>query len=392
MSVTTTDVDIAICGAGPVGQALALLLIKRGVPADRIVLIDARTVEQARQDARSIALSYGSRQLLEGIGVWPISATEIHQIHVSRRGHFGRTLIDCDDYQLPALGYVARYGNLVTPLNAAIEQTGIVVKRPLQVTAIDEGGNHATVVLADHSLMTARIVVQAEGGNFGEQRDQHERAQHRDYRQTAVIAHISVSRPLPHRAFERFTEQGPLALLPQADAQGDGYAVVWCVRPDTAQDLLALDDADFMQQLQVAFGERLGRILNASKRSTYPLGLNAQPQATARTVSIGNAAQTLHPVAGQGLNLGLRDAAVLAEVLSKSLATGFQTTSLQDYLKQRAADRNSVIRITDSMARLFASAPDGALSQTLLGLGLGLLDGVAPARKLLAEQMMFGWR
>ena len=236
--------------------------------------------------------------------------------------------------------------------------------------------------------MTARIVVQAEGGLFGEQRDPHKSTQHRDYRQTAVIAHITVSRPIPHRAFERFTDQGPLALLPQED----GYAVVWCVRPDNAQDLLALGDADFLQRLQAAFGERLGRIVSTSKRSAYPLGLNAQPQATARTVSIGNAAQTLHPVAGQGLNLGLRDAAVLAEVLSKSLATGFQTASLQDYLKQRAADRNSVIRITDSMARLFASAPDVALSQTLLGIGLGFLDGVAPARKLLAEQMMFGWR
>src|SRR5439155_4362344 len=300
----------------------------------------------------------------------------------------GRTLIECDEYRLPALGYVARYGNLVAPLNAAIEHSGIVLKRPLQVTAIDEGEASVTVALADRSRVTARIVVQAEGGLFGEQRDPHKSTQHRDYRQTAVIAHITVSRPIPHRAFERFTDQGPLALLPQED----GYAVVWCVRPDTAQDLLALGDADFLQRLQAAFGERLGRIVSTSKRSAYPLGLNAQPQATARTVTIGNAAQTLHPVAGQGLNLGLRDAAVLAEVLSKSLATGFQTASLQDYLKQRAADRNSVIRITDSMARLFASAPDGALSQTLLGIGLGFLDGVAPARKLLAEQMMFGWR
>ena len=258
MTIATAEVDIAICGAGPVGQALALLLIKRGVAADRIMLIDAKTIEQARQDARSIALSYGSRQLLEGIGVWPINATEIHQIHVSRRGHFGRTLIDCADYRLPALGYVARYGNLVAPLNAAIEHSGIVLKRPLQVTAIDEGEASVTVALADRSRVTARIVVQAEGGLFGEQRDPHKSTQHRDYRQTAVIAHITVSRPIPHRAFERFTDQGPLALLPQED----GYAVVWCVRPDTAQDLLALDDADFMQQLQAAFGERLGRIVS----------------------------------------------------------------------------------------------------------------------------------
>ncbi len=393
MSETTTDMeehfDIAICGAGPVGQALALLLVKRGMDGRRIALIDAKSIDQAMLDARSIALSFGSGQLLASAGAWPVSATEIHQIHVSRRGHFGRTLIDCTEYGLPALGYVARYGKLVAPLHAALQATSVVVKRPMQVTAINESKETVTLNLADTTTITAAIVVQAEGGSFG---DQAEKSRHRDYRQTAVISHITTSAPLPQRAFERFTEQGPLALLPQED----GYALVWCVRPDTAAHLQELSDSAFRHALQSAFGDRLGHILTASKRFTYPLGLNAQAQATARTVTIGNAAQTLHPVAGQGLNLGLRDAAVLARLLTayfpSATAAATPAEVLQQFLIQRDSDRSNTIRLTDSMARIFASSADGSLSQSLLGAGLGALDLIGPAKKMLAEQMMFGSR
>ncbi|MFZ6648641.1 FAD-dependent monooxygenase [Undibacterium sp. TJN25] len=384
-----TDVDVAICGAGPVGQMLALLLARRGMDARRIALIDAKSIEQAMQDARSIALSYGSRQLLESAGAWPVTATEIHQIHVSRRGHFGRTLIDCKEYGLPALGYVARYGKLVEPLHAALQRAGVDVRRPLQVAAVNESADMATLSLADGSSLSAAVVVQAEGGTFN---DQAEKSRRHDYQQTAVIAHVTVSTPILQRAFERFTEQGPLALLPQED----GYALVWCVRPDTAAELLALDDEAFRNALQNAFGERLGQILTAGRRFTYPLGLNAQAQAGARIVTIGNAAQTLHPVAGQGLNLGLRDAAVLSRLLTEtplSLAAPEAIAArLQEFIRQRGSDRAATIRITDSMARAFAGSADGSLPQTLLAAGLGALDLVRPAKKLLAEQMMFGWR
>ncbi|WP_394779195.1 FAD-dependent monooxygenase [Undibacterium sp.] len=388
-SSAPTDVDVAICGAGPVGQALALLLARRGLDARRIALIDAKSIEQAMQDARSIALSYGSRQLLESAGAWPVTATEIHQIHVSRRGHFGRTLIDCKEYCLPALGYVARYGKLVEPLHLALQRAGVDVRRPVQVTAVSEGTDMATLNLADGSSLTASVVVQAEGGTFN---DQAQKSQRHDYQQTAVISHVTVSTPLLQRAFERFTEQGPLALLPQED----GYSLVWCVRPDTAAALLALDDAAFRQALQQAFGERLGQILTTGKRFSYPLGLNAQAQASARTVTIGNAAQTLHPVAGQGLNLGLRDAAVLAKLLTEmplqQTAPDAIAAQLQAFIQQRGSDRNATIRITDGMARAFASSADGSLPQSLLAAGLGTVDLIRPAKKLLAEQMMFGWR
>lgn len=380
-----TDFDIAISGAGPVGQALALMLLRQGLEPQRIVLIDAKTAEQASQDARTIALSYGSKQLLAEIGAWPLRATAIDSIHVSRRGHFGRTLIDCADYRLPALGYVAHYGDIVQPLQQRIAATPLSFLRPCAVQQVQEQAGQVVLSLADGRSLSAQILVQAEGGTFG---DQARRSRSHDYQQTGIIAHVKCSAPIAGRAFERFTGQGPLALLPQAD----GYALVWCVRPAAAHALMALNDADFRAELQNAFGQRLGTFQHLSRRHAFPLGLNAQEHVTARTVGIGNAAQTLHPVAGQGLNLGLRDAAVLAGVLGSMRGYSATPAALQDYVRQRSSDRRSTIGLTDSLARMFASAPDGSPSQALLGLGLGLLDIVKPARDVLARHMLFGWR
>jgi len=373
--------DIAICGAGPAGMALAALLARRGTPAQRIALIDARTLEQASNDPRSIALSWGSRQILEEIGAWPAAATAIHQIHVSRRGQFGRSLIDRDEHKLPALGYVLRYGDLVTALGAVCQRAGIATLRPARVEAIAENADAVALTIAGADATTsttAAIVVQAEGGLFS---DQESKAQHRDYQQTAIIAQVRTSRPIAHRAYERFTEQGPLALLPQ----GEEYSLVWCVRPETAVRLQALDDAAFLAELGAAFGERLGTFTRSSPRLAFPLGLNADPRSTARTVAIGNAAQTLHPVAGQGLNLGLRDVAVLARLL----AQGANPTMLAQFTELRRQDRNTTVRLTDTMARIFAN---DSPAQALLGLSLAAIDMVGPARGVLAELMMYGRR
>lgn len=377
----TTDFDIAICGAGPVGLALALMLVKRGTQASRVALIDAKPLEQVVHDPRSIALSYGSRQLLEEVGAWPVASDAIHQIHVSRRGHFGRTFIDRDEYGLPALGYVARYGAVVAALAAEAKQTQVTMLRPAHVTSTAEQQDFVELRFAEGNMLTSRIVVQAEGGVFSEQGA---KSLHRDYAQTAIIAQLNVSAPVAHRAFERFTEEGPLALLPQ----DDGYAMVWCVRPETASRLFALPDIEFLAELERAFGSRLGRFIAVTPRATYPLGLNARPATTARTVAIGNAAQTLHPVAGQGLNLGLRDAAVLARLLAGDATPDM----LLRFAAARQSDRSVTITLTDTMARIFASAPDGALSQTALGFSLAILDAAKPAKQLLAEHMIFGRR
>ncbi len=380
--MSSNQFDVAICGAGPVGMALATLLARRGMAPGRIALIDGKSLGQAISDPRSIALSYGSRQMLEEVGAWPLPSTPIHQIHVSRSGRFGRSMMDRDDHKLPALGYVTRYGELVSALAAACGRAGIATIRPARVNGIDEQDGGVVLQLDDGRELNAALAVQAEGGVFGQQE---QRALQRDYQQSAVIARVSANAPVAHRAYERFTDEGPLALLPQDGADGLQYALVWCVRQDKAADMLELGDEQFLARLGDAFGGRLGRFTRASSRAAYPLGLNAEPRATSRTVAIGNAAQTLHPVAGQGLNLGLRDAAVLARLL----AHGADPAQLLEFNEARQTDRKMTVGLTDTMARVFA---DTGPAQALLGLSLGVLDAVSPARMLLAELMMFGRR
>lgn len=374
-------VDIAIVGAGPVGLALAAMLLKRGVSASGIALIDAKTADSAQADPRSIALSYGSRQLLEQIHAWPSNGTPITEIHISRRGSFGRSLIESSEYDLPALGYVCRYGALVQALTEALQASGVTMLRPATVSAVTETADSVIAQMADGTAIEAALMVQAEGGVYG---TQSQKILSRDYQQSAIVASVQSSAPLAGRAFERFTDEGPLALLPQ----GDGYALVWCARPARSVNLLALSDAEFLQALQQAFGQRVGRFTKVGVRNSYPLGLNANPAATARSVAIGNAAQTLHPVAGQGLNLGLRDAAVLARLLAQANSPQM----LAQFLTSRGSDRTATLRLTDAMARIFASAPDKSFTQGLLGMSLGLVDVLPRVKRGLADQMMFGWR
>lgn len=375
-----TQVEIAIVGGGPVGLALASMLVARGIDAHAIALLDAKPIDVASGDPRSIALSFGSRQLLSQIHAWPAATTPITQIHVSRRASFGRTLIDCDDYALPALGYVCRYGNVVKALDASLPP-GLVSLRPASVANKSESDDGIELQLNDGSMLKASLVVQAEGGVFGEQAA---RKIQRDYEQIAIIATVHADAMPPGRAFERFTDEGPLALLPQDDA----YSMVWCARPATAERLYELPDAAFLGELQQAFGQRAGQFTRVGARNKYALGLNADAENTRRTIAIGNAAQTLHPVAGQGLNLGLRDASVLASMLARDRSPA----SLAQFEDQRRRDRGTTVRITDLMARVFASAPEQTLSQQLLGLSLGALDVLPPAKRLLAEQMMYGSR
>jgi 2-octaprenyl-6-methoxyphenol hydroxylase len=382
MTEERIDVDVAVCGAGPVGLALAAFLARRGVAGSRIALIDGKSLGQAITDPRSIALSWGSVQLLEEVGAWPLPATPIHEIHVSRRGQLGRSLMDRAEHKLPALGYVARYGDVVDALARACDKAGVVTLRPARVESFDEEDSGVLLRLDDGSKLCAQVAVQAEGGVFGQQDS---KAQQRDYGQTALIARVTVSEPVAHRAFERFTDEGPLALLPQDGGDGHQYALVWCMRPERATDVQLLDNASFLKQLGESFGTRLGTFTAASPRVAFPLGLNAEARATARTVAIGNAAQTLHPVAGQGLNLGLRDAAVLARQLARGATPG----AVDAFMGERAQDRRLTISLTDAMARAFVG---GGPLQPLLGLSLAALDVVKPARLLLADLMMFGRR
>ncbi|MBX9868981.1 MAG: FAD-dependent monooxygenase, partial [Burkholderiaceae bacterium] len=351
MSSTPLHYNVAICGAGPVGQTLALLLRQAGMAAEKILLIDAKTHQQAQHDARSIALSYGSRQILQSVGAWSSQVTPIQQIHVSRRGHFGRCLIDAEAYHLPALGYVARYGDIIAPLQAQVVQATIAQQRPLLIQQIIEDTDDIKLHATNGDMISADMVVQAEGGLFAQEQTQNlaHKIQQKNYQQTAIVTQISSAKGSGHCAFERFTEQGPLALLPQ----DNGYALVWCVHADHADQLMAMNDNDFLSALQQAFGGRLGQLISSGTRHRFPLGLQVQEDDApdSRLVRIGNAAQILHPVAGQGLNLGLRDALILSKNLAR-LTPSSRTphhikTTLQEFRQQRQADRSSTIKLTD---------------------------------------------
>lgn len=374
-----TDYDLIICGAGPVGLTLAALLLRNGMDAKRLLLVDGKSLEASQADPRTIALSWGSRQILERAGAWPVVADPIREIHVSRRGHFGRAMLRAEEAGVPELGYVCRYGKLVQALDRRLGGAQLQVMRPRLAQASLEHEDRVELRLDNGLILSTDLLVQAEGGQFGEQ---NARRQSRDYGQTAIIAQVQASAIPPARAFERFTDEGPLALLPQEG----GYALVWCMSPERASERMELAEPEFLQALQEAFGQRVGRFTAVSPRHAFPLGLNAQETQTRRTVAIGNAAQTLHPVAGQGLNLGLRDAAVLAQALAHQAAV----EGLTNYSRLRRTDRQATVRLTDSMARWFTLHANGL--QGLAGAGLGLLDALPPIKRGFAEQMMFGWR
>jgi 2-octaprenyl-6-methoxyphenol hydroxylase len=414
-------VDVAIVGAGPVGLALAGWLTRRGATrALSVALIDARDASQTphatNADPRAMALSHGGRMLLETLG-WPGDATPIRHIHISQRGHFGRTQIDHDEHDLPALGYVVRYGQLVASLAAALRDTPVQWLTNTTAQLVQQDANSATLALERDGVrreLQASVVINAEGGVYrtsgtsgasagpatdslrSPSRMSGAAPRNHDYQQSALVATVRVARPRANFAWERFTSEGPLALLPLSHASAAGgvglhqdeFALVWCGRPEASRVRAALPDAEFLTALHHAFGDRMGAFTQVSGRSTFALGLHALTKlASGRMVAIGNAAQTLHPVAGQGLNLGLRDAHALVEALGQYGAT---VDALHHFARSRAVDRRLTIAATDTLARLFTV--DLAPVATLRGCALAALDFVPAAKRILARQMMFGQR
>ncbi|MFM0314505.1 UbiH/UbiF/VisC/COQ6 family ubiquinone biosynthesis hydroxylase [Paraburkholderia nemoris] len=392
------DFDVTIVGAGPVGLALAGWLARRSATqALKIALIDAREPEDSIADPRAIAVSHGSRMILEPLR-WPADATAIQRIHVSQRGHFGRTLIDHSEHGLPALGYVLRYGSIVHGLAEAVHASSVHWFRSTAAAAPTQDLDGVTLPIETAGVtrnLRTRILVNAEGGLFGDQKQKatgdagsSAGGGTRDYGQTALVGTVTVSAPQPHVAWERFTSQGPIALLPMGGVRGANYALVWCCAPDEAARRAQLSDDEFLLELGTAFGNRMGRFTQIKGRASFPLGLNAvDTLVNGHVVAIGNAAQTLHPVAGQGLNLGLRDAHALADALSTE---GPTPLALATFAQRRALDRRLTIGATDTLARLFTV--DFPPLAALRGLALTALEFVPPVKTALARQMMFGQR
>ncbi|GJH23354.1 UbiH/UbiF/VisC/COQ6 family ubiquinone biosynthesis hydroxylase [Caballeronia novacaledonica] len=386
------DYDIAIVGAGPVGLALAGWLARRSATSRlSIALIDARTPDAAANDPRALALSHGSRVMLQPLG-FPGDATPIRRIHVSQRGHFGRTLIEHDEHELPELGYVVRYGSLVGALADAVRATNVDWRTDTSALAPLQDHDGVTLPLQSpggERTIRVKVLVNAEGGLYqksnvaapGERRA-------RDYGQTAIVGTVSVSDPRANVAWERFTSEGPIALLPCGGQRHADYSLVWCSTPDEAARRMQLDDDTFLAELGAAFGTRMGRFTRIASRAAFPLGLTAlDVLVDRRTVAIGNAAQTLHPVAGQGLNLGLRDALALTDALS---ADGPRPLALARFAQRRALDRRLTIGATDTLARIFTV--DFPPLAAMRGLALTALEFLPPVKSALARQMMFGQR
>ncbi len=385
--------DIAIVGGGMVGASLAVALRPLGM---RIALIEAVPHDAAEQpsfDERTTAMSNGSRRILQTLGVWPAvagAATPIARIHVSDRGRFGFARIDAREQGLQAMGYVVPNRALGAALWARLGEGGSLrVFCPAEVAQVTPGDDAVALRVAVRGgaevALRAHLVVAADGAQSAVRAAFGVDARVRDYQQSAVITTVLPQRFHEHVAYERFTASGPLALLPLEDGR---CTLVLTLESAAAQSAMEWSDAQFLAEVQERFGLRLGRFLKVGRRAVYPLSLTRAAQTSAgRCVVIGNAAQSLHPVAGMGFNLGLRDVASLAELLAEGRgAGGFDAGArslLEAYDAWRAADRGGIIAFTDGLVRLFSTSL-GPLPR-LRNLGLLAFDLLPPAKAALSR-------
>lgn len=385
--------DVAIAGGGMVGLSLAASLSQLPLEVAVIEPVAPDADDQPSFDARTTALSSGSRHVLEAIGAWPAlasQATPIRRIHVSERGSFGTAILEAGEQGLPALGYTIENRLLGKALR---ERCAAIPRLTLCHAAVRELTPEAAalrLVTDQGQAFAARLVVAADGAQSLVRKALGIDASVSEYGQHAVIAHVDTERFHDYTAYERFTPTGPIAVLPIAEARS---AVVWTLAPEAAARALALPDADFIAELQQAFGTRLGRFTRVGRRQSYPLALTRSGRQSApRALVIGNAAQGLHPVAGQGFNLGLRDVATLAEVLADAVAEQGPAMDpgsealLERYTRWRQPDRQAVIRFTDSLVRGFGQplAPLRAARAT----GLLMFDLVGPVKREFARRTM----
>ena len=389
--------DLIIVGAGPVGATLALALVDGELD---VVALDARAQDTIGRGDRSLALSHGARLILERVGVWSAVAagrdavTPISAIDISQRGGFGRARLDAIEQGLPALGYVVSYRALQAALDAALVRAGIDVLYDAAVREIRATPSYAVVAAVRGGVQTelsARLAALADGSGdiSGIARRRH------DYGQVALIGKVWPREPHRGIAFERFTPQGPVALLPE----GDHYGLVWTTTPEQSQALLALSDAEFLAALAQRFGLRRGTdsalpapLDRVADRRAFPLQLDyAESVIGERIALLGNAAQALHPVAGQGFNLGMRDAYELAQEL---LATPRDAIGSRDrlaaYARRRRRDRVAGIAFTHGLLSVFGT--DAPLLRWPRGLALTMLDALPEVKRAFARAMTFGMR
>jgi len=387
-------VDVAIIGGGMVGASLALAMSGSGL---RTLLVETTLPESAAQpsfDERSTALGNASRRIFQQLGVWERIATEaaaIRAIHVSDAGRFGAARLIAHEQGIEAFGYVVPNRTLGAALWDKLRHAADVELRvPARPDGLHADENEVRFSLPGSrgtERITARLVVAADGAQSSVREMADIRTVIEDYAQIAVVTNVVTDVRHSGTAFERFTQTGPLAVLPRYDGS---YGVIWSCDPARAAAVMAFDEPTFLRELQSRFGWRAGRFISAGRRMAYPLKLTRAAESIAnRTVLIGNAAQALHPVAGQGFNLGLRDAAMLAEILTEARrerdgdADVGASELLQRFAAWRSGDREGVVRFTDGLVRLFGDSRPGV--GFLRTVGLLLFDVAPPAKRALAR-------
>lgn len=384
-------VNIAIIGGGLVGASLALALQAeakaRGWQISLIEPFAPGAGYQPSYDARSTALSYGSRQIYQRLGLWSRIAERaepIQQIHVSDRGRFAAARLSAREEGVPALGYVVENAWLGQCLWQALDQQVVSWRSPAEVTRLEALPAGYQLTLNDESSLQCDLAILADGGRSGLREQLGIGVTHTPYGQSALIANVSPQDAHRGQAFERFTADGPMALLPLADNR---CALVWTRAAADAERLLRLDEGRFLDELQQAFGYRLGALRQVGARHLYPLALvEAQEQVRPHLVVLGNAAHSLHPIAGQGYNLSLRDTLALAESLLASNAPLGDFATLQGYLQRQQGDQQLTVGFSDQVTRLFSS--NQALLSAGRNLGLLGLDLLPPAKRWFARQAM----
>jgi 2-octaprenyl-6-methoxyphenol hydroxylase len=394
-----TDFDLLIVGGGMVGASLACAV--QHLPL-RVGLIEASAPDATHPsfDARAIALSQGSKRILDTLGVWQAleheGATAIRRIHVSDRGHYASARLSAEEEGVEALGYVAEAAAMGRAFDAALGAvSNLEWLRPAQVAEVSVGSDHARLRLhtaGGERSLTTRLLVAADGGRSFIREQLGEKSVRLAYGQTAIIAYVVTDVPHDFVAYERFTETGPLAMLPCGTGATGAHrwSLVWTARDEEVDEILALSDDEFLARLQARLGYRAGRVIGTGPRFAYPLALHyLRDFARPRVVFVGNAAHTIHPVGGQGYNLGLRDVAALAEVLAEAVRSGGDvggSAVIDAYVAWRKPDYARVLALTDGMARTFSSALRPLVSARNLGL-LGI-DLLPQAKHLFARQFM----
>lgn len=378
---------ILIIGGGPVGLSLALSLQQKNIP---FKVLEARTQGASHHDQRALALSYGSKQILDTLGVWAqvaTKATAINTIHISQRGGWGRAKLHAHEHQLPALGYVLSYGTLMQALDSALDHTHVVYEA--SATSIQPEQNRATVNVEHAGQLNtyhSPLLVIADGGRSLEDIPGLIR-ETKAYGHDALVSKVKTEVPHLNIAYERFTPSGPMALLPNGERD---FSLVWTGEKAKVDSLLALDDALFLEALHEAFGDRVGKFLSIEKRMSFPLKLSSLRMTdTQHIVVVGNAAQTMHPVAGQGFNVGMRDAWTLADLIAQSSTQEWGSANmLATYRQQRHADTRGGLLFTDFLVNVFTNRMLGVAG--LRGLGLAIMECLPPVKRLLVNKMSFG--